>query len=166
MLQKVLLKKTIMHPHHYKAVIEWTGNQGNGTSDYSSYSRNHLIQVAGKMAIAGSSDPVFRGDKTLHNPEDLLVASLSACHMLSYLHLCAVSGIVVTAYSDEATGTMVETAGGGGRFTEVHLHPVVTVKEPSMIELASELHHKAHENCFIASSCNFPVLHFATCKTL
>ncbi|MES2646354.1 MAG: OsmC family protein [Bacteroidota bacterium] len=152
-----------MHPHYYKTSLEWTGNLGSGTSNYSSYSRNHLIKVPGKTIIAGSSDPIFRGDKSMYNPEDLLVASLSACHMLSYLHLCAIAGIVVIKYTDEATGTMEETAGGGGRFTEVNLHPAVTVEDPAMIELAGELHHKAHENCFIASSCNFPVKHFASC---
>ena len=145
--------------HNYKAKIEWTGNRGTGTSGYRDYDRNHTITINGKAAIAGSSDPSFRGDASRHNPEDLLVASLSACHMLTYLHLCAVNKVVVTRYEDEATGQMEETANGGGRFTEVVLHPRVWVSDASMMEKANELHHQAHELCFIAASVNFPVKH-------
>lgn len=154
-----------MHPHQYTAAFAWTGNLGTGTSAYRAYERNHTINIAGKPVILGSSDPVFRGDKTRYNPEELLVAALSACHMLAYLHLCAVEGVVVVAYTDNASGTMVETIGGGGHFKEVRLNPMVTVQHASMIAMANELHHKAHEHCFIASSCNFPVLHFASSKT-
>ncbi|MEO6547954.1 MAG: OsmC family protein [Ferruginibacter sp.] len=153
-----------MNTHHYKTSINWTGNKGTGTKDYRSYDRSHSIKIDNKAVIAGSSDPAFRGDKTMHNPEELLVASLSACHMLSYLHVCVEAGVVVTAYQDEATGTMTQTADGGGHFTEVQLHPVVTVSEEHMIEKANHLHHKAHQLCFIANSCNFPVNHFATCN--
>ncbi len=149
--------------HYYKSKITWTGNKGTGTSNYRSYERSHNIAIENKTLIEGSSDPVFRGDKTKHNPEELLVASLSACHMLSYLHICAEAGVVVTAYTDDATGTMEETAGGGGHFTEVKLNPVVTVSNEAMMEKANQLHHVAHERCFIASSCNFPVRHFPTC---
>jgi organic hydroperoxide reductase OsmC/OhrA len=146
--------------HNYSLTVKWTGNLGTGTSDYRAYDRNHIIQSELKAAdIDGSSDPAFRGNKTRYNPEDLLVASLSACHMLSYLHLCAIGGVVVTDYVDNATGNMVETADGGGHFTEVTLKPVVTVKDSSMIDNAIELHHKAGELCFIASSVNFPVKH-------
>jgi len=142
--------------HRYAVTVEWTGNRGEGTATYRSYSRDHAIAVAGKPAIAGSSDPVFRGDASRHNPEDFLVSALSACHMLSYLHLCAVSGIVVTAYEDHAAGDMRETADGGGRFTGVVLRPRVTISagDPG---LARALHEKAHRLCFIASSVNFPV---------
>ena len=155
--------KKKMHDHHYKTTITWTGNKGSGTSDYRAYERSHTIEVDNKTPIAGSSDPAFRGDKTKHNPEDLFVASLSACHMLFYLHLCATEGVIVTAYIDNAVGTMVETTDGGGHFTEVRLNPLVTVSEALMIAKANELHHKAHELCFIARSCNFPVTHFPTC---
>jgi len=144
--------------HSYVVRLEWTGNNGSGTSDYRSYSRNHEIAAPGKPAIPASSDPVFRGDATRYNPEDLLVASLSACHMLAYLHLCAVSGVVVEAYVDDASGTMVETAKTGGHFTEVILRPRVTVSATSDRSLADQLHHKAHGLCFIANSVNFPVL--------
>jgi len=148
--------------HNYSLTVKWTGNRGTGTSDYRSYDRNHVIQSELKADIDGSSDPAFRGDKTRYNPEDLLVASLSSCHMLAYLHLCAVGGVVVTDYVDHASGNMVETSDGGGHFTEVTLKPVVTVKDSSMIVKANELHHKAGELCFIASSVNFSVNHEPT----
>ena len=145
--------------HHYKATTNWVGNRGTGTSDYKVYSRNHDIAMAGKPDLLCTSDPVFRGDKTRHSPEDLLVASLSGCHMLWYLHLCAVNGVVVTEYKDEATGTMRENPDGSGEFIEVTLNPKVTVIEKSMMDKANEIHHKAHDLCFIARSVNFPVKH-------
>ena len=143
--------------HTYRVGIEWTGNRGKGTTAYGAYDRNHKIVVEGKADVRGSSDPAFRGDSTRHNPEELLVASLSACHMLMYLHACADAGVVVTAYADMATGTMDETPDGGGRFTSVTLHPLVTVSEDSMIAQAVTLHKRAHELCFIANSVSFPV---------
>jgi len=149
--------------HSYNLTITWTGNRGTGTSDYRAYDRNHTIQAPDKVEIAGSSDPAFRGDKTRYNPEEFLVAALSTCHMLSYLHVCVLNGVVVTNYTDNAAGTMAETPDGGGHFTEVMLNPVVTVKDASMIEKANELHHKASELCFIANSVNFPVKHSPTC---
>ncbi|KAB1229461.1 OsmC family protein [Chryseobacterium viscerum] len=145
--------------HHYKTIIQWTGNKGTGTSGYRDYERSHVISTENKTVIDGSSDPAFRGDKTKHNPEDLFLSSLSACHMLWYLHFCSEAGIIVTDYTDEATGIMTETASGSGHFTEVTLHPTVTVAEASMMEKAEQLHHKANEYCFIANSVNFPVKH-------
>lgn len=145
--------------HHYKATIEWTGNKGTGTSGYRDYGREHIVRIQNKADLSGSSDPSFRGDPTLHNPEDMLVASLSACHLLTYLHLCAVNNVVVENYIDEAAGTMQETPNGGGHFTEVVLRPKVWVKEEWMKEKAKELHHQAHQLCFIANSVNFPVRH-------
>ena len=115
------------------------------------------------MIIPASSDPAFRGNKTRYNPEELLVASLSSCHMLWYLHLCSEAGVVVTDYKDDATGLMEETANGGGHFTEVILKPVVTVTDSSMIEKANALHAKANELCFIANSVNFKVRHHPAC---
>jgi organic hydroperoxide reductase OsmC/OhrA len=149
-----------MHKEHqYQLTTVWTGNNGTGTSDYRTYSRNHEVVMEGKANILGSSDPAFRGDKTRHNPEDLLVASLSACHMLWYLHLCADAGIIVLEYVDHATGVMEETPDGSGHFTSVTLHPNVKVADATMIEAANTLHTKAHEFCFIARSVNFPVHH-------
>ena len=143
--------------HHYTAAVRWTGNLGTGTSGYKNYGRDHEISAPGKPIIFGSSDPAFRGDVSRYNPEDLLVASLSTCHMLWYLHLCAVNKVVVIDYQDNATGTMEEAADGGGRFIEVTLQPLVTVSAESDLETAKRLHHEAHEKCFIANSVNFPV---------
>ncbi|WP_339608339.1 OsmC family protein [uncultured Roseivirga sp.] len=150
--------------HSYNVKVEWTGNKGTGTSSYRAYERSHSILVEGKPKILGSSDPAFRGDKTKHNPEDMLVASLSACHMLFYLHLCADAGITVMDYVDNAFGTMEETPEGGGRFAEVILRPTVKITDESRIEEANKLHHKANQLCFIANSCNFPIRHEPTCE--
>lgn len=145
--------------HLYKSSLSWSGNRGSGTSEYKAYDRSHDISIPGKQTILCSSDPTFRGDKTRYNPEELLVASLSGCHMLWYLHLCTENGVVVTAYTDEATGTMQENPDGSGQFTEVTLNPRVTVAEKNMLEKANALHNNAHTLCFIARSVNFPVLH-------
>jgi organic hydroperoxide reductase OsmC/OhrA len=143
--------------HHYQVTVAWTGNRGTGTSSYRAYGRDHKIAAEGKPDIPGSSDPAFRGDKTRWSPEDLLVASLSTCHQLWYLHLCADAGIAVLAYRDEAAGTMVEDATGAGRFSRVVLRPRVTVRAADDSALALRLHHAAHEKCYIANSVNFPV---------
>ena len=149
--------------HKYPVTVTWTGNAGTGTSGYKAYRRDHAIESAGKPPIPGSSDPTFLGDKTRWNPEDLLVASTSACHQLWYLHLCAEAGIAVLAYVDEAEGTMVE--GEKGRFTQIVLRPRVTVRAGDDVELAQRLHHQAHEQCFIANSLNFPVRCEASIRT-
>ncbi|MFI5152378.1 MAG: OsmC family protein [Chitinophagales bacterium] len=151
--------------HHYEIDLVWTGNVGEGTKTYRSYQRNHDISAKGKPVIPGSSDPVFRGDASRYNPEDMLVASLSACHLLTYLHLCADHGVVVEKYIDNASGTM-EEVGRGGHFTEVILRPLVTVADSSMIEKANELHHEASKFCFVASSVNFPVRHEPRCEAI
>jgi organic hydroperoxide reductase OsmC/OhrA len=149
--------------HHYNLTTKWTGNLGPGTDHYRTYERSHTIIVDGKPEIFASSDPAFRGDTTKHNPEDLLIAALSGCHMLSYLHVCVQNGIVVTAYEDHATGTMVVDPDGSGRFTEVTLHPIVTITDKAMIDKANELHRRANQLCFIANSCNFPINHSPVC---
>ena len=143
--------------HSYAVTVEWTGNTGSGTSGYRTYERAHTILAEGKPAIPGSSDPSFRGDPARYNPEDLLVGSLSACHMLWYLHLCSVGGIVVTGYLDRAEGVMVEDASGGGRFVSVTLRPEVTLAAGTDEAAALAAHHEAHEKCFVANSVNFPV---------
>ena len=143
--------------HQYTVNLLWTGNRGSGTAGYAVYERSYTQHAAGKPDLQGSSDPAFRGDPTRYNPEELFVSTLSSCHMLWYLHLCAVNGIVVTDYRDEAKGIMTETADGGGRFTEVVLYPVVTVGSAGWIGRAMELHQEAGEKCFIANSVNFPV---------
>ncbi|PZG03703.1 OsmC family protein [Nonomuraea aridisoli] len=147
--------------HTYQTVVTWTGNRGTGTSGYRDYGRDHELSADGPAVVLGSSDPAFRGDPSRWNPEQLLVGSLSQCHMLWYLHKCTMAGVVVTAYADTATGTMAETA-DGGHFTEVVLRPAVTVAAPEMLERALELHKAAHKACFIAASVNFPVRHEPT----
>lgn len=145
--------------HIYKLTIKWTGNKGEGTVNYKSYKRSHSILIENKPEIFASSDSAFRGEDTKHNPEELLVAAISSCHMLWYLHFCAVNGVIVVDYIDNAVGTLTETRTGSGSFSEVILNPVVTVKEESMIEKAIELHKKANKYCFIANSVNFEVKH-------
>ena len=143
--------------HSYTVTVTWTGNQGTGTSGYRDYQRSYEISAAGKSSIAGSSDPAFRGEGTRWNPEDLLVASLCACHELWFLHLCADAGVVVESYVDEATGLMEEAADGGGQFVEVVLRPRVRLAPGSDRDKIQSLHHEAHAKCFIARSVNFPV---------
>jgi organic hydroperoxide reductase OsmC/OhrA len=145
--------------HTYDCTITWTGNRGTGTSSYRDYSRDYTIAAPGKAAeLLGSSDPAFRGDAKRYNPEDLLVASLSGCHMLSYLHLAAMAGVVVIAYRDDAVGVMSEDKEKGGFFVRVTLRPQVTIAAGSDAAKARELHEPAHAKCFIANSVNFPVL--------
>jgi organic hydroperoxide reductase OsmC/OhrA len=143
--------------HRYDVTVTWTGNQGTGTSGYRDYARDHEIAAAGKPPIAGSSDPAFRGDKARYNPEDMLVAALSSCHMLWYLHLCAGGGVVVTRYVDRAAGRMEEWADGGGHFTLVTLRPEIALAPGADLAKARAFHEEAHRKCFIAHSVNFPV---------
>ena len=151
-----------MKQHIYRCELEWTGNDGQGTKTYSSYRRDHVVRVNGKPPIAASSDPTFRGDKTRYNPEELLVASLSSCHMLWYLHLCAVNDITVLEYRDTAEGVMRENQDGSGEFLGVTLKPQVRIAEANKTAEADALHHKAHSLCFISRSVNFPVETSAT----
>ena len=142
--------------HTYKATTIWTGASKGATTSYDAYSREYIVAIDGKLCIVGSADPTFRGNPALHNPEDLLVSSLSACHMLSYLALCARAGIRVISYVDEVTGKMASDQ-GKVRFTEVNLHPRVTIEPGDNLEKARALHRDAHEICFIANSVAFPV---------
>jgi organic hydroperoxide reductase OsmC/OhrA len=153
--------------HRYAVTVEWTGNTGTGTAGYRAYERRHEIgaAAASKPLILGSSDPAFRGDAARWNPEELLVASLSACHQLWYLHLCADAGVIVTGYLDRAEGTMTEEADGGGHFTHVVLRPVVTITRDSDAERARALHARAHALCYIARSVSFPVTHEPEIRT-
>jgi organic hydroperoxide reductase OsmC/OhrA len=143
--------------HHYRVSVRWTGNEGTGTSSYGDYSRSHTISAPGKPAIEGSSDPSFRGDAARWNPEELMLAAISACHKLWYLSLCAQAGVIATTYEDDAEGTMIQQSNGAGQFTSVTLNPRVTVAAGSDLEKARALHHTAHEMCFIARSVNFPI---------
>ncbi len=151
--------------HEYAADVVWTGAGATGTTGYAAYGREHEIRVTGKPVILGSADPAFRGDPTRHNPEELLVASLAECHMLWFLHFAATSGVTVVGYADRATGTMRVEAAGHGQFTEVVLRPQVTVRPggagagtaAGLDAQLADLHHRAHEHCFIARSVTFAV---------
>ena len=143
----------------YSLTLRWTGNRGSGTSDYRSYGRDHELSCPGKPLLLGSSDPAFRGDLHRWNPEELLVAALSQCHLLWYLHLASVAGVVVLDYSDEPVGTLTHNPDGGGQFSEVLLRPLVTVAEAGMLERAQSVHAEANRLCFIARSVNFSVRH-------
>jgi len=149
--------------HNYSIGLEWTGNTGSGTTRYNAYERRHRISVQGKPDLLASSDPTFLGDRTRYNPEELLVAALSSCHMLWFLHLCSEAGVIVSSYKDDARGTMIETADGNGYFSEVTLRPVVTVITAEMVNAVPEIHTRAHELCFIANSVNFKVHCQGTC---
>jgi len=146
-----------MSDHVYQIAVEWTGNSGQGTKDYRAYERSHVIRSPGKPDVAGSSDPLFRGDPTKYNPEELLLASLSSCHMLWYLHLAAESKIVVTEYVDCPTAVMVIEPSGSGHFKEATLQPKIIITDSARLVDAEKLHWEAHQKCFIANSCRFPV---------
>jgi len=145
--------------HHYEVTLEWTGDKGLGTSGYAAYERAHVLRAEGKPEIPGSSDPHFRGDPARWNPEELLLASLSACHQLWYLHLCSVNKVTVVGYHDRPSGEMAEHADGSGEFVRVVLRPEVVVAPGSDAARAMALHHEAGRLCFVARSMNFPVEH-------
>ncbi len=149
----------MIRDHIYKTIIEWTGNTGKGTETYKDYKRDHILSVQEKMFIELSSDTMYRGDALKYNPEELLLASLSSCHMLWYLHLCAENGIAVMSYIDHATGIMQTGEDGSGRFTSVTLQPEIEIKNSNKIDMAYALHAEANKMCFIANSVNFHVAH-------
>jgi len=150
----------------FKAVLNWTSDQIQKDLTKRFYSKNHQIKIEGKPVLNVSAAKAFKGDLELYNPEDLLLCSLVSCHMMSYLYVCAQNGIEVLEYSDDAEATLEVSADGSGRFVEVKLYPKVKISNPDKIELAIELHTKANKLCFIANSCNFPVLHEASCEAI
>jgi len=146
-----------MKQHTYSTKLEWTGNLGKGTSSYRSYNRDYNIKIDGKPILEGSSDPAFRGDPQKYNPEEMLLASVSSCHMLWYFHLCAQHKIIVTGYIDEAKAVMEEKPDGSGSFSAVTLSPKITIGHESDFQKAIDLHTEAHKYCFVANSVNFPI---------
>lgn len=147
--------------HTYELGLAWTGNRGTGTSGYRDYGREVIARAKGRPDLDLSADPTFRGDRTKWNPEQLLVAALSECHLLSFLHVAVTHSVTVVAYKDDPIGTMVQE-GIGGHFTQVVLRPMVTITDPSHVDLIPQLHHEASAACFIAASVNFPVTHEPT----
>lgn len=152
------------HEHSYKLTAEWTGNQGDGTKNIRTYDRSHTVSIQGKPELFLTTDNPAVGDKSKLNPEDLLLTAISSCHMLSFLYVCSLEGIIITAYTDNATGIMIEESSGGGCFKEVTLNPIFYVADESMVEKAVELHHKANKICYIANSVNFEVKCNPICK--
>ncbi len=146
-----------MAQHDYTARVTWTGNRGQGTSSYRAYDRTWNIETPGKPVVHCSNDPLLGGDPTLHNPEDLLIAALSACHMLWYLHLASNAGIAVQAYADDPLAIGETDKTGASRFLSATLRPVITVPEGTDLTIADAIHHEIHKTCFIARSVNFPV---------
>jgi organic hydroperoxide reductase OsmC/OhrA len=148
--------------HKYSTRIIWEGNLGEGTSGYASYGREYRVVIAGKPDLIGTADPAFHGAQDKHNPEELFLTSVSACHMLFYLSLCARKGVEIVAYADEATGTLCIDGNGGGRFDEITLQPRITIARAEDALVAASLHNQARELCFIANSCSVPIRHVAT----
>ncbi len=150
--------------HDYSARLRWDGNLGDGTKTYTGYGRDYVVAVSGKHELRNSADPMFRGNPELHNPEELFLASISGCHMLTYLALCAKHKINVIAYEDSISGTLELTPDGGGKFQNVMLRPVVTITDEAKTEAATKLHDDAHRLCFIAQSCSAPIHHEPTIR--
>lgn len=147
--------------HEFKAHLFWEGNLGDGTSSYETYGRQYRTVIEGKRDLQGSAAPEFRGEAEKHNPEDLFLAAIASCHLLSYLALCARHRINVLSYEDQASGTLLLDASGGGRFTEVVLRPSVTIAPGGDVDKAHALHERAHQLCFIANSCSVSIRHEA-----
>ncbi|WP_119788851.1 OsmC family protein [Flavobacterium anhuiense] len=152
--------------HTFKAKLNWNSRQNQEESSKRFYSKTHQIKIEGKPVLDVSAAKAFKGDPELYNPEDLLLSSLVSCHMMSYLYVCSQNGIEVLEYSDNAEATLEVNPDGSGRFIEAKLYPKVKISSSDKIELALELHQKANELCFIANSCNFPVLHHAVCEAV
>jgi organic hydroperoxide reductase OsmC/OhrA len=148
----------MIREHSFAIAVTWSGNRGTGTSGYKDYDRAHLVAAEGKESIAGSAAKVFHGDAVKWNPEEMLVAALSQCHMLSFLHVATSTGVVVQSYQDEASGILTTNAEGGGSMTSVTLRPRVEISAGTPAQVVA-LHHRARELCFIANSINFPLLH-------
>ncbi|MFS0730702.1 OsmC family protein [Curtobacterium sp. 1P10AnD] len=155
-----------MSDHTYDVSVRWTGDRGSGTSGYRDYGRDHVVSAAGKHDLAGSADPTFRGDRDRWNPEELVVAALAQCHMLSYLHVAVQQGFTVVAYEDRATASLNLNRDGSGELTETTLHPVVTIREADRVEDATAAHAEANRLCFIARSVAFPVHHEPVIRVL
>lgn len=143
------------HTHLFEGGLRWTGQSGEADGKLK-LERAFVLDFPGIAPIAGSSPAVFRGDDAYHNPETLMVASLMACHHLTYLSTCERAGVRIVSYQDSATGTLA-MKDGKMRMVEVLLRPVVRIADATQLEAATAAHAKAHEHCFMANSVNFEV---------
>ncbi len=150
--------------HRFKVDLEWSSKESNSLDKIGRTIKNHIVKIDGKEILNISAAKSFKGDATLYNPEDLLLSSLASCHMMSYLYCCSTHKIEILSYTDHAEALLEVSDDGAGRIVQVLLHPVVVIADPSQIDLALSLHTKANELCFIANSCNFPVVHQASCS--
>ena len=151
-----------MGNERFEITTVWTGNTGSGTSSYAAYERSHEFRAEGREPLPGSAAPIYRGDSSRYNPEELLIASVSGCHMLWYLHLCAQSGVVVESYEDSAFGELAIHPAGSGEFTGITLRPRVTIRAGCDPQIAMRLHAEANGMCFIARSLKCDVSHEPT----
>mgnify|MGYP003670193837 CR=1 FL=1 len=153
----------MINQHIFKVSTNWSKKEGESTTSPRTYSRNHTIKIKGRAEVLKiSAAKAFKGDDTLHNPEDLLLSAVSSCHMMSYFYVCSQNGVEVLSYTDNAQAFLEVDKNGKGQIAKVELYPEVIVSKPEMIEVAETLHQKANDLCFIANSCNFPISHSAT----
>ncbi|MGV0957916.1 OsmC family protein [Empedobacter falsenii] len=150
--------------HLFKVALNWMKKDNISSSLSRIYTKSHHISIEGKPDLEVSAAKAFKGDPNLYNPEDLLLSSLTSCHMMSYLYCCMQYKIEVISYQDHSEATLQVNPDGSGKIVKVDLFPEIIISDSSQIELALSLHKKANELCFIANSCNFPVYHHAKCS--
>ena len=146
--------------HVFKANLDWLFSE----KEAATLTKSHTITINDKPVLNVSAAKAFKGDPALYNPEDLLLSSVVSCHMMSYLYVCKQNDIEVVSYTDKAEATLEVLADGSGRFTVIKLNPKVRITNKDKIVEAQSLHKKANQLCFIANSCNFPILHFPICE--
>ena len=152
--------------HVFKAKLNWPLREEPVVSSATKYTKSHSIGIDGKELLKVSAAKAFKGDPSLFNPEDLLLSSVVSCHMMSYLYVCQQNGIEILSYQDDAEATLEVLDNGGGRFIEVRLFPQVIIRNKDQMTEALQLHQEANKLCFIANSCNFPILHQASCEVI
>ncbi|MBX9889233.1 MAG: OsmC family protein [Flavobacteriaceae bacterium] len=152
--------------HFFKAKLNWSSKEQPTPSATKMYTKSHSIVIEEKEMMQVSAAKAFKGDPSLYNPEDLLLSSVVSCHMMSYLYVCQQNGIEVLSYQDNAEATLEVLDNGSGRFIEVRLFPKVIISNKEQIAQAIHLHKEANKLCFIANSCNFPIVHQANCEAV
>lgn len=149
-----------MRDHHYSTTIAWTGSTASG---YAAYHREHDVQMSEEV-VTLSADAAFRGDSSLPNPEQLLLAAASSCQLLSFLAVASLAGVDVVSYQDDATATMPADA-VPARITRIDLAPRIGVRGAApedVLRLVGE----AHDGCYIANSVSAEVIVTPTIEVL